>query len=135
MADISDWPEPTVSWTELRAIALRYLEDETFNPTPEEIAGWMEDARRHGEREIAATARHHGDLVYYMRLGNRIKIGTTTNLRGRLSSLQPEELLGTEAGDASLERERHRMFAHLRVCGEWFRDDPSLRAHIARVCD
>ena len=71
-----------------------------------------------------------GSVVYYMRIGNRVKIGTSTNLRDRLEAINPEELLALEAGDARLERRRHRQFAALRTHGEWFRLEGALRDHI-----
>lgn len=46
-------------------------------------------------------------VVYYMRIGNRVKIGFTTNLARRLIYINPEELLATEPGDNGLEQRRH----------------------------
>lgn len=58
--------------------------------------------------------------VYYVKLArDRVKIGFTTNLHGRMSSLRttaPDlELLACESGTVALERRRHEQFAHLRV--------------------
>lgn len=71
-------------------------------------------------------------VVYYLRFGDRIKIGTTTDLRSRLASLPHDEVLAVERGDRSIESQRHAQFAHLRITrrGEWFRADPDLLAHI-----
>lgn len=71
-------------------------------------------------------------VVYYIRFGDRIKIGTTGDLRGRMSALPHDEVLAIERGDRDLERERHGQFAHLRLTprGEWFRTAPDLLAHI-----
>jgi hypothetical protein len=71
------------------------------------------------------------DVVYYMRLGNRIKIGCTSNLTERLSAINPEELMVTEPGHRQLEFERHCQFRELRTHGEWFRFEEPLVSHIA----
>lgn len=73
------------------------------------------------------------DVVYYLRWADRIKIGTSHRPKQRLSAIWHEELLAFERGDRSVEQQRHREFADLREGGEWFRDDPRLRAHIAEV--
>lgn len=68
--------------------------------------------------------------VYYMRLGNRVKIGFTTRLKQRLAELNAEELLATEPGDRRLEHKRHEQFRDLRTTGEWFRLEGALIRHI-----
>lgn len=83
------------------------------------------------ERKILmAITADDADVVYYMRLGNRAKIGTTRNLRKRISAIQPEDCMAYEAGDRALEARRHRQFAHLRVSGEWFDLQPDLVRHV-----
>lgn len=72
-------------------------------------------------------------VVYYLRLGTRIKIGTSTNLPLRLQSIPHDEVLAVEPGNNARERARHSQFAQLRTVGEWFRDHPDLRQHIAEV--
>lgn len=74
---------------------------------------------------VANLPAREPDVVYYMLLGSRIKIGTTTNVKSRLSAVNAEELLATEPGDRTLEAQRHREFASLRTHLEWFRfEDP-----------
>lgn len=80
------------------------------------------------ERQIAAKA-----VVYYIRIGSLIKIGTSANMIQRMMDLGPEEILATEPGSYRLERARHGQFAHLRVHGEWFRAEPELRDHAALI--
>lgn len=74
--------------------------------------------------------------VYYLRIGEHIKIGVTVNMKARLSQLRvdPDALLATEPGDAKLEAQRHREFANERV-GRRENFNPSRRliAHIAEV--
>lgn len=73
------------------------------------------------------------NLVYYIRFGNRIKIGTTANLVSRLNGLPYEEVLATEPGGLPLERERHKQFRDDRIIGEWFRISTALMAHISTL--
>lgn len=59
-------------------------------------------------------------VVYYLKLGNRVKIGTSTNLKARLKAVPYEILIAVEPGGNALERRRHAQFANLRRNGEWF---------------
>lgn len=87
------------------------------------------------ERHADAMAGGYGaEVVYFIRLGNRIKIGTSRNLAARLRTLQPEELLGLLAGGRDVEYRLHVQFAGHRVVGEWFEDCPPIRAFIAENC-
>lgn len=73
--------------------------------------------------------------VYYILRGGLIKIGTTTDLQGRMQALLPEAILAIEPGNQPLEKQRHREFTDLRVHSrrEWFRPGPALAAHIMTV--
>lgn len=75
------------------------------------------------------------DVVYYVRFGDRIKIGTTTNLPQRLAQLPVDELLAIEPGNVSKEKARHREFARLLIPGqqEWFRCEPALLGHASAI--
>lgn len=69
------------------------------------------------ESESARTERQAREsVVYYVQLGDRIKIGTTTNLANRLRSFYalPDQLLAIEPGGLVRERERHQQFAAQR---------------------
>lgn len=57
--------------------------------------------------------------VYIAALGGLFKIGISTDPERRCRDLNAE-LLHTEDGGLSRERELHRRFSHLRVQGEWF---------------
>jgi hypothetical protein len=68
-----------------------------------------------------------GGTVYAIGLpdGNMVKIGTTTDLTGRLRSLRynspvPLVILWQMPGNSELERRLHTHFAHRRAHGEWF---------------
>lgn len=75
----------------------------------------------------------HEPLVYYMRLGGLIKIGTTTNIVMRVANLNPEQVMAIEAGGRAEEAGRHRQFASARRHGEWFAPTPELLRHIAQI--
>lgn len=95
----------------------RYLEN-----TPE--------AKRSLRRDLA---RERGSMVvYYVRIGENIKIGWTANLKQRMTTIMPDEILATEPGEEQLERLRHQQFAHLRVPPgrERFRPESELLDHI-----
>lgn len=91
--------------------------------------------------ELAAAKEAHAtgaavpaeSVVYYMRVGNRVKIGYSTNLASRIASVMPEEVLAVEPGGRLLEGVRHRQFAELRVTREWFRHESPLTEHIEKL--
>lgn len=69
--------------------------------------------------------------VYFVRAGDAIKIGFSTNSKTRLASLQTSnseqlELLAMMRGTQSDERDLHQQFCHLNLRGEWFRVDEEL---------
>ena len=88
---------------------------------------------------VGESADKASSVVYYVRLGDHIKIGTTTNLRARMSALyidhNPDALLATEPGDRNVERERHNDFREDRAFSnrELFNPSPRLMAHIQRL--
>ncbi|MFB2581723.1 GIY-YIG nuclease family protein [Herbiconiux sp. P15] len=88
---------------------------------------------RWGEMPDPAAVSVRVDVVYYLRWRDRIKIGTSSNPRGRLAQLRHDELLAFERGDRTLEQRRHREFAELRLGGEWFAAADPLLAHVAAV--
>lgn len=74
-------------------------------------------------------------VVYYLEVGDAIKIGYTSNLSNRLRDYPPNsKLLAYEPGGPSLEGQRHREFAADLTAGrEWFRPSDRLLAHIASI--
>lgn len=71
-------------------------------------------------------------VVYYVLFGDRVKIGTTTKLRKRLTAIPHDRVLATEPGSYDVERQRHAQFRHLREGRnrEWFRYEAELVDHI-----
>lgn len=96
---------------------------------------------RQSQREQAKARRDAAyagqSQVYYIRIGDHIKIGYSTNLKQRISQLrlQQSALLATEPGGRELEKERHRQFSADRIISnrEDFDPSPRLMAHIDAV--
>lgn len=76
------------------------------------------------------TASEEANVVYFVQCAGAVKIGTTGNLRDRLSSLGEHTFLGAMPGGFGKERETHRRFDHLRVHGEVFEAAPELLEYV-----
>lgn len=76
-----------------------------------------------------------GAVVYFIRMGDLVKIGHTTNIARRVQglSLTMQQVVATETGGRHREAELHCQFAHLREFGEWFRAEPTLIEYIAAI--
>jgi hypothetical protein len=73
-------------------------------------------------------------IVYYIRRGDLVKIGTTTRPHARFEVLMPDEILAFEPGGREIELYRHKQFSHLRVGGrEYFHSDLALTKHVKRM--
>lgn len=74
-------------------------------------------------------------IVYYIRRGDLIKIGTTKRPRHRFSCLMPDEILAFEPGARPKESQRHTEFKHLRYNRrrEYFLPGPELLTHARRI--
>jgi hypothetical protein len=78
--------------------------------------------------------RVHAPVVYYVRIGQHIKIGTSTNLKKRLAAYPLGELLATEPGSYDIESQRLSQFAHLLAHRrEYFTPATDLLEHIAAL--
>jgi hypothetical protein len=73
------------------------------------------------------------DVVYYVRAGDHLKIGTSSKPRQRFAALRFDELLAFELGDRTVEQARHLEFAALRGTGEWFEFRDGLVTHVSRL--
>ncbi|MBM9509973.1 GIY-YIG nuclease family protein [Actinacidiphila acididurans] len=105
------------------------------------------NARIHTQRETQAQRLAElkpgifgdapGGVVYYIRRGDYVKIGTTTKLRQRMRDLMPDEVLAVEPGSYGLESELHAKFASIRFAAwcEYFKLTPDLQQHIDTVLD
>lgn len=76
----------------------------------------------------------HQPAVYFVRNGDRVKIGTSTNVRNRMSSLslRTEDIAVLLTGGRYAEQAFHKQFAEQRVGNtEWFHCTGPLAAYIA----
>lgn len=73
--------------------------------------------------------------VYYLQVGELVKIGYTANLSRRLKQYPPDAaLLAVEPGTIKVERHRHDLLAASRAAArEWYRMTPEVEAQIATV--
>lgn len=71
--------------------------------------------------------------VYLIRLGDRVKIGYSANVYGRLRDLPFEQILALIPGSFATEHALHRRFEHLRIAGEWFLIAPDLMEFVHDV--
>jgi hypothetical protein len=71
-------------------------------------------------------------IVYYVRIGNHIKIGMTRNLHERMGALQPDEILAIEEGGRDKEMARHQQFTWSKAPkgAEYFYPTDDLMRHI-----
>lgn len=96
----------------------------------EDTSEWLEGiAEQQREREPVLAAQ----VVYYMRISDRVKIGYTSDLKRRTMEITPEEVVATEPGGYDIEQRRHLQFARFRTRGEWFRYEGDLKEHIAQL--
>jgi hypothetical protein len=99
-------------------------------------------ARIHRERKASKDEakrlerkRNEPGWIYYVLVGERVKIGWTTDVKKRLLQYPPDSpLLAMHPGTKATERDMHVKFAGSRAAGrEWFLDTPELRRHIDDV--
>lgn len=82
------------------------------------------------------TTRVEPGYVYFMQMGEFIKIGWSTWPESRRAALQTSNpydiiILGAYPGDKENEDALHRLFAHAQHRNEWFQKTPGLIAYMA----
>jgi hypothetical protein len=89
----------------------------------------------------SAATRDASGNIYFIRFGNRIKIGFSVQPQVRLGAIPHDEVLAVIPGTLADERALHRRFDHLRETlpgkgpgpREWFRIAPDLVQYIAEA--
>jgi len=84
---------------------------------------------------MTAATQPEAGQIYFVRVGDKIKIGHSVNVHGRVENLrtgspEPLVLLATIDGPMREEKLLHKRFAHLRVYREWFLATDELLAYI-----
>lgn len=89
-------------------------------------------AEKDAELEARVARSNEQGTVYYLRVGEHIKIGFAGNLHQRLTAYPPgTELLAVEEGSLKVEAQRHKEFADFLAAGrEWFDPGERLMSHI-----
>jgi hypothetical protein len=90
------------------------------------------DRERRGK---ADSRRYTAGWIYYVAIGDRIKIGYATSVRERMRSYPPgSNLLAVHPGTPDLERQIHTVLAASRVAGrEWYSRTDQVMAHLDRA--
>lgn len=93
-----------------------------YDPAGQRPDGWVQP-----------QSTKHEPVVYYMRLDRLVKIGWTTDLKRRVSSIAPQGVMAIEPGGKNIEERRHIEFAALRSHREWFWLRDPIAAHIVTI--
>jgi hypothetical protein len=106
--------------------------------TPDALAQATDGRRKHLARGPNVLASKRIGTIYFVRLGNLIKIGYTTNLQQRLGDLRRDhhrepEVLATMPGTMGTEKALHAKFGPLWERGELFRPGPDLLDYIKSI--
>lgn len=106
--------------------------DDYFTNQERQLAHQQSEAGRLWARQRADNDHETDGVVYFIRSGDAVKIGKTTNLARRRQQISAPnaELMATEPGYTRRERQLHRRFAIHRINGEWFLLAPPLTAYI-----
>lgn len=87
-------------------------------------------------QSVAARERRGGaGSIYYLQVGEHVKIGHSTDLPKRLATYPPTSvLLAVQPGTMRDEHDLHRRFAPWRAGDrEWYQPTPEILDHIATV--
>lgn len=84
------------------------------------------------DMQDAARIRASRGLIYFIRIGDLVKIGKTLDLKKRVTgfSYPGIEVLATEPGYTERETLLHHRFQKYRYSGEWFRYGSELRQYV-----
>lgn len=132
---IPDAPFPicTKHAAELYAF-LRGAVDEASRDEERSLNVFLDLFAKRQEVAVREEERYAADgVVYYVQIGEHIKIGCSVNLKQRLAGYPPNRrLLATEPGYEVEEAHRRlTQFSEYRELGrEWFRPGPALIEHI-----
>lgn len=117
----------TLCGNPLRAPGLTKAEEEQMQAIErdEERAADQELGEMLSQSRVAHETR---GVVYYMRFGDRVKIGFSERLEGRKKQIWHDEVLAAEPGNYEVEHDRQKQFEANRVEGqrEWFHATPEL---------
>jgi hypothetical protein len=123
-------------WTHANIITDAVIEASHSKVTNAHANAAMQRQREAEDRKKLAEIRgQQPGWIYYVRVGDRVKIGYSVDVKNRMRAYPPESrLLAVHPGTRQLETEMHRRFAGSRAAGrEWFRETPDLVEHITEA--
>lgn len=132
--EASDIPLCTPHFIKVGDAFAKEMQIRLLSPVSWDSTERAEKSRR--RLEARAQAIREQAVVYYVRIHDCIKIGYSTNLKARLSTLRVDDdaVLATEPGGRELEALRHQEFADLRIGRrENFKPVDRLLRHIEHV--
>lgn len=114
--------------------------------TKQDMRDFLECVRRNSKRNprkpikykhVPGKAHPKPQLVYFIVVGDVVKIGRTKNLTKRIEALRvglahPIDAVYFDSKDRLMELEVHKMFAEDRLLGEWFRLSDALRTYLIK---
>ncbi|WP_394436266.1 GIY-YIG nuclease family protein [Streptomyces sp. SGAir0957] len=142
MSVVREWRSAGIEMTEELMVAAVQLAHRKLEEDRRKAAAIRAAREREAATRAALEALKPGSfgdapgaVVYYIRRGEYVKIGTTTNLRNRMRDLMPDEVLAIEPGSYELEATLHAEFGKIRVSlsMEYFHLTDELKAHIDAV--
>ena len=122
-------PEPVVRGAPVPLCRNHLLECSTFvyDTSKEYKAKTRRLEPKTGQKDsklIKAAGRK--DVVYFVRFGDRVKIGYSANFQRRMSEVPYDEILLLLPGTTAHERGLHEIFKEHRITGEWFHAHPDI---------
>lgn len=125
-------------YIEMRGIHAAALNDEWLSLPPINPRAVVNAENAKLDEELHKARQAERSVVYYVRIGEVIKIGFTSNLKQRMSALRTsrDNVLATEPGGKDLESKRHKQFKSIRIgLREDFTPTLALIRHIEAVRD
>lgn len=130
------------AWLAYEALRRETVESEAREISRLQWIAWDEEDRLKKEEQDRANSERwknqtsiEAGFIYYLRVGDLIKIGYTRSIPDRLKAYPPHStLLATHPGTLKVERQMHHKFLHqLKQGREWFEPAEDLLAHIESV--
>lgn len=130
---------PLCTWHATSVVEAMASQHQTRRRITHATAAAANRAARESEQATAREAAKgtQPGWVYYVRVGDRVKIGYSADVKRRMRAYPPgSHLLAAHPGTAQLETEMHQRFAGSRAAGrEWFRETADLTEHIGQVVE
>ena len=127
------------AWIAFEILKNEKTESEAKKRARQQMIEWEEEARQRDREARAKNAARwknqtsiEAGFIYYLLVGELIKIGYTRRVEDRLKAYPPHSvLLATHPGTLKVEKQMHHKFLHHLANGrEWFNQGEDLIEHI-----